>query len=80
VPYLFEDSRQSPNREAESRMSYFPSPVEHASILIEVCDGSVSEARTLARDNQDSAQTDADYRYWRSIEVALTPEAACQAN
>jgi hypothetical protein len=61
-------------------MSYFPSPADHASILIEVCDGNIEDARTLARDNQDFAQTITDYKYWQSVEAAMTPEEACQAN
>lgn len=61
-------------------MSYFPNPTEHASVLIDVCEGDMHAARTLARDNQDFAQTDSDYRYWQSVEAALTPEEACLAS
>jgi hypothetical protein len=60
--------------------TFFPNPAEHASILIEICNGDMAEARSLARVNQDFADDAAEFKYWQTIEAVLTPEAACQAN
>jgi hypothetical protein len=59
--------------------THFPNPVEHASILIEVC-GTREAAQRAARDNQDFASTTEEYKYWHSVEAALTPEELCLAN
>jgi hypothetical protein len=58
----------------------FPNPIEHAAVVLEAFGGNIAEAAALARDNQDFAQTPKDYRYWLSVEAALTPEVVCLAN
>jgi hypothetical protein len=60
--------------------TYFPNPNEHASILLDVFSGDVQAAQSLARDNQDFAKTIHEFRYWQSVEAALTPEVLCLAN
>lgn len=60
--------------------TYFPNPNEHAAILLDVFDGDASAAQSLARDNQDFAPSIREFRYWQSVEAALTPEEACLAN
>ena len=60
--------------------TYFPNPSEHASILLDVFSGDVQAAQSLARDNQDFAANLHEFRYWQSVEAALTPEVACLAN
>jgi len=50
----------------------FPSPVEHAVVLIEVC-GSLEAAREVAAFNWEFAQTSQDFLYWLRVETALTP-------
>ena len=49
-------------------------PVEHASILIEVC-GSVAEAHEVAEINRTFSWHAEDILYWKRVEEILTPEA-----
>lgn len=55
-------------------MKNFADPVEHASILVEVC-GGVEDARDVAEINRTFSWHAEDILYWKRVEEILTPEA-----
>jgi hypothetical protein len=60
-------------------MSYFPTPADHARILIDVC-GGIAEARDAAEFNRETASDDEQSLYWLAVRNALTPEEPCRAS
>ena len=56
--------------------TYFPNPVEHAMVLLEVC-GTLPSALATALDNCEFAANDADSLYWFEVAQALKPSKVC---
>lgn len=55
-------------------MNTHVNPVEHALVLIDICDGCLEQARSIADLNWEYASTEKDLFYWLRVARVLRPE------